>query len=326
MLGEDEVSAIIKDFPQLELSYETITHNKVYDADYAILIPEGMKCYAWFTTYKSDNVCFLLETTNRNQITKVSIVQTGFKDVLAFGTIFYGTIFYSYNKEARLNTRCITIEDVYQYRGTDCFTKPYSQKLEILNTIFEKNELSQYAHFKSYTVFGLPLIIDASLDDAMDDIHESHTIVPYKIKCIHYRFSNTRKIWSQRYGYGEQRKAINYTSVTYSLNNKKIETNNNTKTFLVKPDIQNDIYYIYDLNDNTKKIDLLCIPDYTTSVYMNGLFRKIKENINLDNLEASDDEEEFENADVDKFVYLDRELKMKCSFNNKFKKWSPINC
>ena len=61
MLSEDEMSTIIKDFPQLELTYETITHNKVYDADYAILIPEGVKCYAWFTTYKSDNVCFLLE-------------------------------------------------------------------------------------------------------------------------------------------------------------------------------------------------------------------------------------------------------------------------
>jgi hypothetical protein len=57
---------------------------------------------------------------------------------------------------------------------------------------------------------------------------------------------------------------------------------------------------------------------------MNKLFRNIKENQNLDALEESDDEEEFENECADKFVYLDRSLKMVCQFNHKFKKWSPI--
>ena len=36
---------------------------------------------------------------------------------------------------------------------------------------------------------------------------------------------------------------------------------------------------------------------------MNSLFRTIKENENLDSLEESDDEEEFENSNVDKFVF-----------------------
>ena len=57
---------------------------------------------------------------------------------------------------------------------------------------------------------------------------------------------------------------------------------------------------------------------------MNTHFRKIKENANLDALEESDDEEEFENEKEDKFVYLDRTLKMVCQCNYKFKKWSPI--
>ena len=41
---------------------------------------------------------------------------------------------------------------------------------------------------------------------------------------------------------------------------------------------------------------------------MNSLFRNIKENRNLDLLEESDDEEEFENTSLDKFVDLDKEL------------------
>jgi hypothetical protein len=57
---------------------------------------------------------------------------------------------------------------------------------------------------------------------------------------------------------------------------------------------------------------------------MNKLFRIIKENANLDALEESDDEEEFEDERVDKFVFLDKSYKMHCIYNFKFKKWVPI--
>jgi hypothetical protein len=54
-------------------------------------------------------------------------------------------------------------------------------------------------------------------------------------------------------------------------------------------------------------------------VFMNSLFRNIKENSNLDLLEESDDEDE------DDFVYLDREYKMRCKYNKQFKKWIPFS-
>jgi hypothetical protein len=57
---------------------------------------------------------------------------------------------------------------------------------------------------------------------------------------------------------------------------------------------------------------------------MNNLFRNIKENANLDALEESDDEEEFENDREDKFVYLERVYNIVCEFNFKFKKWTPL--
>jgi hypothetical protein len=57
---------------------------------------------------------------------------------------------------------------------------------------------------------------------------------------------------------------------------------------------------------------------------MNSLFRTIKENKNLDLLEESDDEEEFENISIDKFVNLDKQLKMKCVFIQKYDSWQPI--
>ena len=57
---------------------------------------------------------------------------------------------------------------------------------------------------------------------------------------------------------------------------------------------------------------------------MNTLFRNIKENTNLDLLEESDDEEEFENTKIDKFVNLDKVLIMECVYLKKFQKWQPI--
>jgi hypothetical protein len=72
-------------------------------------------------------------------------------------------------------------------------------------------------------------------------------------------------------------------------------------------------------------VGLACIPDYKTSVMMNKLFRNIKENDNLDAIEESDNEEEFEDSREDKYVYLDRSFKMNCEYNNKFKRWVPTS-
>ena len=57
---------------------------------------------------------------------------------------------------------------------------------------------------------------------------------------------------------------------------------------------------------------------------MNKLFRNIKENDNLDAIEESDDEEDFEDIREDKYVYLDRSFNIICEYNSKFKRWCPI--
>jgi hypothetical protein len=56
---------------------------------------------------------------------------------------------------------------------------------------------------------------------------------------------------------------------------------------------------------------------------MNGLFRNIRENKNLDYIEESDDEDDFENILPDKYVDLKKTLLLECVFHKKFKKWVP---
>ena len=101
------------------------------------------------------------------------------------------------------------------------------------------------------------------------------------------------------------------------------------QVLMVKPDIQNDIYHLYSYDELSKTyanyVGIASIPDYKTSVLLNKVFRNIKENDNLDALEESDDEDEFENDKEDRFVSLEKECKFKCIFNHKFKKWTPIH-
>jgi hypothetical protein len=95
------------------------------------------------------------------------------------------------------------------------------------------------------------------------------------------------------------------------------------KVFNVIAETQNDIYTLFDETD--VDCGLACIPTYEVSKMMNGLFRNIKENRNLDSLEESDDEDEFENVSLDKFITdKSRVIKMECEYVPKFKKWQPI--
>jgi hypothetical protein len=96
--------------------------------------------------------------------------------------------------------------------------------------------------------------------------------------------------------------------------------------FKVMADIQFDIYrlFIYGANKTTIYYNVACIPNYKTSVMMNRIFRKIKENENLDAIEESEDEEDFENVDPEKYVDLKQSVFMECRFHLKFKKWVPV--
>lgn len=96
--------------------------------------------------------------------------------------------------------------------------------------------------------------------------------------------------------------------------------------FLIRADRQYDIYHLYAFGKNKVPVyyNVAYIPNYRTSVFMNALFRNIRENTNLDYIEESDDETDFEDIREDKYVDLQKTLYMECTFQPKFKKWVPI--
>ena len=127
--------------------------------------------------------------------------------------------------------------------------------------------------------------------------------VPYKLYCIQHRLLYKKGVFL----------------------NEKVISNNQFALFFVKSDVDTDIYWLYcKKNGFIEKYNIANIPNYKTSVLMNSLFRNIKENRNLDSLEESDDEEEFENIRDDKYVYLDKIICMKCVYCSKYNRWTPL--
>ena len=41
MFNDKEIASILSDFPKFELSYETMTHKKVFDYNVILAIPDG---------------------------------------------------------------------------------------------------------------------------------------------------------------------------------------------------------------------------------------------------------------------------------------------
>lgn len=94
--------------------------------------------------------------------------------------------------------------------------------------------------------------------------------------------------------------------------------------FYVKAQTEADLYRLYkNAVDEDSYIGLANIPDYKTSVMMNSLFRNIKENLNLDLLEESDDEDDFEDIREDKYVDTSKIILMECQYVSKFRSWIP---
>jgi len=260
-----------------------------------------------------------------------------------------------------------SVEDILYYKGDEIsnYNHDYEYKLKLIKNIFDTKLRYNMAFFKNGIVFGLP-IITTDFNEAYDKAHELPYAV-YSIQYKYLNGKNSNQSVIEFYHFGSSNgggtdggggggggvardgnniktnnsdiftiHATHATHATHSThtshNDKYAEkqpvSNEIYKNFFIKPDIQNDIYYLYQINTtnfDTISKEIAHIPDYKTSVFMNKLFRNIKENNNLDTLEESDEEEEFENIQIDKFVDLNKLFKMRCIFNYKFKKWIPVS-
>jgi hypothetical protein len=299
MLTNFVKNKILDKFSKMKLSYENIIHKKVYKSDYIVIIPKGIKTFVWFTYLESTPICLFIELNKYKKIINVKQENVHFSCDLAQDTILYGTLF------NHLNNRFFSVEDIFSYKGKSFNNCNWLYKLEIIHQLF-KNDLDQVSQ-NSSIIFGLPIMCKTN-----DELNKNISNTKYNIASIQYKLLN---------------KINNYLCLHYNETNKnKYDNNSMEAVFLVRANIQHDIYNLYCLNEDLKEEyhSDAHIKDYNTSVMMNNLFRVIKENKNLDSLEESDDEEEFNNDKIDKFLQQNIEYKMICSLNKRFKRWVPI--
>ena len=290
-----EAENILRSFPDIELSYEKKIHNKVPFHNIVLTIPKGGKFFAWFRVYKKNNVCLLLELDQyKRKIKTITIQRCCFDSELCMkrGTIIYGTKFI-YNSSPFFN-----MEDILFFQSVNVINRTPVNKIELMSKII-KSYMQQISYSYNEIIFGLPVM--AKNKESL--IKQLHT-VPYPLYSIQYR---------------------DLTRRTPFYNECRFQRLNNEQIFVIRAALEDDIYDLY-VNTKTNKLvkySTAFIADVKTSVWMNSLFRNIKENANLDALEESDDEEEFENIWLDKYVNLEKEYKIKCVYIPKFRAWKP---
>ena len=346
---------VLSNFPVSKLSYEKLIHKKVC-SDFILAIPQGQKHFVWFTNYEDKNVCFLIELGERNSNIKESIRAVRIIKMPFFedGTILYGTFINSNG------INLLTIEDIFYYKGkiieNSC---SWLNKFSIIGDFLLNNikqNKNQGFFGKPFLNFGMPLIHN-KYDELMKMVENNKS---YRVHNIAFRLrdksgslvfpfskinnNNNIEVFEKE---KEKEITFNQTNILDILyNNKPLSIDKpivinkpiviskpimkmkvKEQVLLVKPDIQNDIYHLYSFDESGKSYSIYqgiaAIPDYKTSVLLNKVFRNIKENDNLDALEESDNEDEFENDKEDRFVFLEKECKFNCVYNYKFKKWTP---
>ena len=280
----------LKEIPNFELSYDEIIHKKVYSNNIRIL-PKGLKSFLYFTNYNNINLCIVFILNKYNLVTDYYINKISCDKKLCYGTVILG-ILCNYNKY-----RTFTCLDIIKYQGNTIEDTNNKEKLDLLYNILDK-QINQKPINEEFIICMLP-IYTSSIKEAFKICKD----IKYDVQYIQLMDTNLNKIGSLLY-----------------KNNKVNEV-----IFKVKARIEQDIYELHCQGKKYPEFyNYAYIPEYKTSVLMNSIFRRIKENSNLDLLEMSEDEDDFENIQQDKFVNLKKIVYMKCIYNKKFKKWQPI--
>lgn len=380
-LSQQQIFSIQKRLPSFELSYETISHKKVFNSyPVSLAIPSGKKYFVWFSFYQDKDVCYMMEINREKKIVNISIAtDLIFDSSFSLGTILYGTIVLD-------NPSRFIIEDIYYYKGVPLKQYTFGEKLGYLELFLENN-----SSIKNNTIhFFLPFLWGIQSDSEPSILQEfeiHRPKIPYQVHHLQLRklnelspylninlylrrFDLNRRRFEMGQNVGDNRPSDD-SNVPFeflkglksrdeskknavSQINPRDDPMSNDKTklnvrvhprddeggrkyfgkpqykfptvFLVSADIQYDIYHLHAFGKNKEHVlyDIAYIQNIKVSKMMNDLFRNIRENQNLDYIEESDDEDDFENIAADKYVDLHKMIPMEFLFNGKFKKWVPI--
>jgi len=258
-------------------------------------------------------------------------VEFDFDNSLCLGTVIYGSLVEMEVKDKKY-IPIFVIEDIYYHKGIQMKSMLFGQRLGYIEKILEKHVSN-----KKEIILSLPPIWCIEKSTEYECIYEipdnlKRKITEFQIHHIQYRALYDQGPYMNVFNNNSilHKKPATYIPIeaplftNYRMDPSKSQYRLPT-VFLVTPDIQFDVYHLYAYGKASQQIyyNVAYIPSYQTSCMMNSIFRKINENKNLDAIEESEDEEEFEDMREDKYVDLQKTVQMECIYLAKFKKWVP---
>lgn len=330
-LNSNQLYRLVERFPDFNHSYETISQ-KGYSVDYniALAIPTGKKNYAWFTFYRDCDVCYIFDLNKEKKIIKSKRVLKEDHNPLGKGTILYGTTVI----DSTTDIPYFVIEDMYYYKGIQLNQITFREKIYYMKAFMEDvQKCNCTIHFRMPVMWEnmytsqISSVIPVELVDTIG--YQSHHIQYRTVDTI---CPNINVVVNSKIMDNNNNSPLPSTNIPEIIHIAKYTTDmfkpqyRQHTVFKVKADLQYDIYhlYAYGKGNSLEYYGIAYIQDYKTSVFMNSLFRTIRENTNLDYIEESDDEDDFQNVNYDKYVDLERTISMECIFHPKFKRWIPV--
>ena len=281
---------LLKYMPNVNLQRPALSRNMPSNYDFCKFIPKGPKYFLWFKKHNGMINSYFIKDDKSCTVLQYRVCFHHYLTNKKHGTLCYGTIV-DIDK-----MKFFVVEDVYIHKGNFINNTNNINSISAISNLFK--DIQQKAFTQNDCMIISPTICKATDLSSKQDYENIVHKIPYTLYGIEFTMKNGNRLL-QRWEATEQ----------------------SIRTFNVRARIQQDIYELY---DHDVFHDIAFIPDYKTSVMLNREFRYIKENYNLDLLEESDDEDDFENTSPSKYVNVDKILAYKCQYNPKFKKWVPI--
>lgn len=316
---------------KIEFKYDNRNVCKTYK--YMRLIPYGQRGYLWIKQYYGKTYTLFGTFSNRKiKFVQINVnIKNEHKQLLSVGkhgTIIYGCL--TNNNVDNNSYSSFIIEHICMFQSNNLL-EHYSIERNIkfqlmfidsyidqdFNGLYNKNTYNK-THGNKKSITFICLSNTLIFKDPKHNSSKSQSFANYIGENLFCKNMYAMQIYNEYEMIYENRKM---KSITDTLKNV-LDVERKTKVFNIQPDVIDDIYMIYDMNTHNF-IGNVLIQTYKTSVYMNSIFRNIKENNNLDLLEESDDESDFENVEQEKYITC-REKQMKLVYNERFKGWEPL--
>lgn len=391
LLSNNHREQMLKRFPNIKLSYETLAHKKVSsDYNVAVAIPYGIRAFIWFTFFENKKVCCICELTRHHVMgERIYFEDIPIPDDYELGTIVSGIFIEepihdfgdissmscsgassSNSSSAAPSTsyascgvateehvatkhRVFLLEDIFMLKGCalharfqpSCYAEKIQHFVHFCKTMDEVCK-TQY----SSVYFSMPYMwkYEESLHP-IDKLPIPPSQMCYDVKYIQYLSTSKilpllnvplykKPVWNPVHTIEDDDAVKNnkktiwtskYVSPPVPQWNLCVHRHLYHKPcyFWVKADLAHDVYHLYAKRSKPSSGDILYqyafVPNMKTSKMLNGIFRNMKEDHNLDAVEESEDEDDFENVQEDRFVDLQKRVLMECIFHKKFKKWIP---